>query len=196
MAIENLLRNYAAAGITNRWSKDISTIIDELSKGEIFTFLENHTNTSKIGVFGHSQGGAAAGQVLINDSRVKAGINIDGVQWGKMIDTTMTKPFMLISSDWDNNHPDFNTHVFHKGSLSDFFEAKVLNSGHSNFMDIPLMVNLNLINEAGTINPKKAQKITAEIISEFFDRYLNDKSSDLLKLTSKYLELELIRKEK
>ncbi|WP_378184716.1 alpha/beta hydrolase family protein [Aquimarina sp. W85] len=190
-AIEELIRNYIAAEITLRWSNDISLTLDELEKLNTSSFLANHINISKIGVFGHSQGGAAAGQALLDDNRIQAGINLDGVQWGPMIDTLLTKPFALISSAWDSNHPDFNTHIYHNGSLSDFYNVKIINSGHSSFMDIPLMINVPLLNEAGTIDPIKGYKISTEIILQFFDKYLNDHSLDLLKLNDRHPELEM-----
>jgi len=194
IAVEDLIRNYVAADITIRWSKDISSVIDELEKWNASTFLANHLDISRIGVFGHSQGGAAAGQSLLNDGRIKAGINIDGVQWGIMIDTMMTKPFALISSDWDATHPNLNAFAYQNGSSSDFYIAKILNSGHSNFMDIPLMINLSSINEAGTINPKRAYKITTETILQFFEIYLFDKNSNLLELSNKYSDLKINKK--
>jgi len=190
-ASEDLIRNYIAADISNRWSKDISMVIDELAKWNKSTFLANHIAISKIGVFGHSQGGSAAGRALFDDDRIKAGISVDGIQWGKMIDTMMTKPFMLISSDWDASHPDFNKHIFRNGSNSDFYNSKLLNSGHSSFMDIPLMINLSYINEAGSINPTKGFEITSEMILQFFDMYLLDKPSNLRDLKTTYPELEL-----
>ena len=195
-AVENLIRNYIAAEITIRWSKDISLVIDELEKWNNSSFLAEHINTSKIGVFGHSQGGSAAGQALLDDKRIKAGINIDGVQWGPMIDTIMTKPFALITSEWDNSHPNLNVHAYHNGSSSDFYNSKILNSGHSNFMDIPLMINLQFINEAGTINPNRVYKLTTEIVLQFFDMYLLDTPSNLLDLKTKYPELEIELMEK
>lgn len=79
---------------------------------------------------------------MLIDDRIIAGFNVDGMQWGKMIDTMMTKPFALISSEWDELHPNLNIHAYHNGSSSDFYTAKILNTRHSNFMDIPLMVNL------------------------------------------------------
>lgn len=196
IAVENLIRNYFATEVTNRWSKDISLVINELEKWNSSTFLAQHLDLTKIGVFGHSQGGAAAGQALIDDNRIKAGINLDGTQWGKIIDTTMTKPFALVSSDWDLNHPNFNKHAYHNGSYSDFYTAKILNSGHSNFMDIPLMVNFSYINEAGSINPTKGFKITTEIVLRFFDKYLRNKPSNLLDLKTTYPELEIESRKK
>lgn len=177
-AVHDLILNYYGAEITERWSKDISLVIDELKKWNTSTFLAQHLDTTKIGVFGHSQGGAAAGQALLDDDRIIAGVNVDGMQWGEMIDTMMMKPFALMSSDWDSSHPNLNVHAYHNGSSSDFYSAKILNSGHSNFMDIPLMINLPFINEAGTINPNRAYKITSKILLQFFDMYLLDKHAN------------------
>lgn len=190
-AVHDLILNYYGTEITERWNKDISLVIDELKKWNTSTFLAQHLDTTKIGVFGHSQGGAAAGQALLDDDRIIAGINVDGMQWGEMIDTLMTKPFALISSEWDSSHPNLNVHAYHNGSSSDFYKAKILNSGHSNFMDIPLMINLPFINEAGTINPNRANKITSKILLQFFDMYLLNKPSNLLELANKYPELEI-----
>lgn len=190
-AIKNGIKNYSAAIINDRWSEDIVSVIENLENWNENTFLKNHLALQSIGVFGHSQGGAAAGESIIKSTSVKAAINLDGVQWGNMIDTTMHKPFALISSDWAKEHPNLNEHAYYNGSTKDFYNAKILSSGHSNFMDVPLMINLSAVNEAGSINPVKATKITTEFVVSFFDKYLLDKQIDVLKLSKKYNELEI-----
>ncbi len=190
-AIENLLQDYIAAEGIKRWSKDISSVIDHLENEDDFSFLNNHIINSRIGVFGHSHGGAAAGEVLIEDDRVKAAINIDGTQWGSMVNNSLDKPFALISSDWPEEQPNFNKHAFHKGSSADFYNIKIENSGHSSFMDIPLMVNLSAVNEAGNIDPFKAYKATTSIVLNFFDQYLKGKSTDLLEIEKQIQEVSI-----
>jgi predicted dienelactone hydrolase len=188
---KNILKNYIASDITKRWSKDISSVIDILETWNKSSFLANRLDTNKIGVFGHSQGASATGQALLEDDRIIAGVSLDGIQWGNMIDSTLTKPFLIISSDWKFPHPNFNTYAFRNGSSTDFYDAKIKNSGHSSFMDIPLMVNLQFINEAGTINPNKAYKITADTVLQFFDMYLLEKPTNLIDLKTKYCEFEI-----
>ena len=190
-AIRSLLKNYFAAEVTHRWTKDIHNVINQVFEWEKTTFLSNHIDTTKIGVFGHSQGAAAIGQVLLDHPKVSAGMNIDGVQWGNMIDTFYAKPFLLLSSDWPNEHPDFNKYIFQNKSLSDLYFAKIKKSGHSNFMDIPFMVKLSLINEAGEIEPEQAIHISAQLVVDFFDKYLNQKNINLLELSKRYPELEM-----
>ncbi|MGW1454391.1 alpha/beta hydrolase family protein [Salegentibacter agarivorans] len=190
-AIKDLLQDYIAAKSIKRWSKDISSVIDHLEKEESFTFLKNHINNSNIGVFGHSHGGAAAGQVLLDDKRVKAAINLDGTQWGSMVNNTLEKPFAYISSDWPEDQPNFNKHTFRNKSKADFYNIEIENSGHSNFMDIPLMVNFAAVNEAGSIDPFKAYKITNSLIINFFDKYLLNKSIKIAEMEKEFTEINI-----
>ncbi len=185
-AIENLLQDYIAAESIKRWSKDISSVIDHLESKDEFSFLDNHVLNSNIGVFGHSHGGAAAGQVLIEDDRVKAAINIDGTQWGSMVESTLDKPFAYISSEWPADQPNFNKHAFRNQSTADFYNITIENAGHSNFMDIPLMINFSAVNEAGNIDPFKAYKAVNSLVIEFFDKYLMDQSNDISKLEKEF----------
>jgi predicted dienelactone hydrolase len=192
-AIKNLLQDYIAAESIKRWSKDISSVIDHLENQDDFPFLNNHIISSEIGVFGHSHGGAAAGQVLIEDKRVKAAINIDGTQWGSMVNSSLKKPFALVSSDWPEDHPNFNRHAFHSQSAADFYNIKIKKSGHSNFMDIPLMINFSAINEAGNIDPFKAYKASSSLIVSFFDQYLMGSSKNFQKIENEFQEITIKR---
>ncbi len=190
-AVENLIREYFGAEITYRWRKDISLTIDQLSQWNKSSFLTNHIAVEKIGVLGHSQGGSAAGQALLEDQRITAGVNIDGVQWGNMVDTLMTKPFALLSSDWDASHPDLNRHIYRNGSTSTFYKAKIAKSGHSNFMDIPLMIKIPVLNEAGAIDENLGYELTSKFILNFFDNHLLNQPTDVLTLKQKHPELEI-----
>jgi predicted dienelactone hydrolase len=194
-SIKNLVRNYYGAEVTKRWSNDISLVIDTLEYWNANSFLTTHLDISKIGVFGHSQGGSAAGQAVLDNKNITAGMNIDGVQWGTMIDTMLTKPFAILSSDWESSHPNFNPHIFKNGSTTDFYNAKLLNSGHASFMDIPLMINWSLINESGTIDPIKSYEITNTMVLQFFDKYLLNKPHHLLEIqeTNPEIDIELIK---
>lgn len=192
LAVEDLIRNYVAADISKRWSLDISTVIDNLDKWNENMFFKNHLDLTKIGIFGHSQGGSAVGQTLIDDERIDAGINLDGVQWGSIIDSTITKPFMLISSDWKEDHPNLNKYAYRNLNNSEYKNITIKNTGHSNFLDIILVVNLSYINEAGTIDPFEGYKIISSLILDFFNENLNHKSKNLTDLVEQYKEIEIV----
>lgn len=188
---ENILKNYVGAQINTRWAKDINGIINKLSYYNTSSFLADHIDISNIGVIGHSQGGSAAGVVALENNNVKAGVNLDGTQWGNMINSSIKTPFLYLSSDWNDAHPNFNKYAYKNSESENFYSAKIKNSGHSNFMDIPFLVNLKAINEAGSIHHTKAIKITTDLVVAFFDNYLKNKDFNLNKLSEKYPELEL-----
>jgi predicted dienelactone hydrolase len=62
-------------------------VVDELDEWNDTGFFKGKLDLSNVGVFGHSRGGGAAGESLLIDSKIKAVANIDGVQWGQIVDT-------------------------------------------------------------------------------------------------------------
>jgi len=54
---------------------------------------------TRVGVFGHSFGGAQAAQFCSQDSRCKAGIDIDGRPLGSVVQSGLGQPFMFLLSD-------------------------------------------------------------------------------------------------
>jgi pimeloyl-ACP methyl ester carboxylesterase len=59
---------------------------------------------SRVGVFGHSFGGAAALQFCQDDSRCKAGVDVDGAPHGSVIRSGVNRPFMILWSDHSGEH--------------------------------------------------------------------------------------------
>jgi hypothetical protein len=188
-SVNHLLKNYIAAEITHRWANDFDLVVDQIPEWEKNSFLASHLDLAKIGAFGHSQGGSAACQALLVNPKISAGINVDGAQWGNIVDTFLSKPFLLISSDWAEDHPNFNTYAFRNGSVADFYQGKIKNSGHSSFMDIPFMVRPSMINQAGEIEPERAIEISSKMVVDFFNKYLNKENIDLLEVANQYPEL-------
>ena len=189
------LKEYFAAEITRRWSGDIGRVLEQLPTWNQQSPLAGHLDTTRVGVFGHSQGGAAAGQALVDYPMLRAGVNVDGVQWGPMVDTSLARPFLLLSSDWPAEHPDFNPSAYRGGSSADFYEARIAGTGHASFMDIPYLFTLSALNEGGTIEPARATQISASVIRSFFDRYLRGAPEDLLKTADSFPELSIRRRE-
>ncbi|WP_298542262.1 hypothetical protein [uncultured Aquimarina sp.] len=75
-------KGYFVSDMVERWSNDMVDIIDLLENWNDKGFFKERLDLNKIGVFGHSRGGGAAGQVMIKDHRIKAAANLDGIQWG------------------------------------------------------------------------------------------------------------------
>jgi len=189
--VKNALRNHHSADMIKRWSQDISDVIDQLQTWNQKGFLKGHLNLQKIGAFGHSRGGAAAGEALLFDPRIVAGANLDGAHWGIIVDTIFHKPFLYLSSDWPADHQDLNQHAYINKSTSYFYNAKLLESGHSNFMDIPYMVRLKPLNEAGKIEQGLAVGITSDLVVSFFNKHLKKGSTKIEAVANRYSSLEI-----
>ena len=66
----------------------------------------------RLGMFGHSFGGATALQFCHDDPRCKAGIDIDGAPYGSVVQEGLKQPFMFILSDHSRELSDpANRHV-------------------------------------------------------------------------------------
>lgn len=82
------------------WTEDISFILDQLelvNSGRISSSLQDKLDLRHVGVFGHSFGGAASYDAL-HDSRVVAGIDMDGSLYG-YDKAGAAKPFMYMFSE-------------------------------------------------------------------------------------------------
>jgi predicted dienelactone hydrolase len=185
------LKNYFVRGMVERWSEDLKDVVSNMDYWNSIGFFKEKLDLSNIGVFGHSRGGGAAGETLLTDKRIKAGVNIDGVQWGRIVDTSFSQPFLFISADWPEEKEDLNAHAYVNKSESDFYEARIFNTGHSSFMDIPFMIPVETISQAGDIDPNLGIEITSKLIISFFDSYLKNKAVDFNLLDSEYEQLNL-----
>ena len=82
------------------WSSDMSFILDkiiDMNNGKISSIFFNKLDISNIGALGHSFGGAASGQLCIEDSRVKTFINMHGTPFGNSTDKVIDQPFMILT---------------------------------------------------------------------------------------------------
>ena len=129
-----------------------------------------------IGVIGHSFGGASAGQAALIDTRIKAGINIDGLQNGDMAIKDLQRPYMFVASNTlpfsDENGVLFADPFFERSNSTSYI-ILIKNSKHENFTDLPLMGPLMKKMISGEIDPYRCTKIVNTFILEFIGKYLN-----------------------
>ena len=187
LIIKNAMKNYYKAEMQVRWADDIIFTIDLLKQWNAKGLLKDKIDIDRIGVFGHSAGGGTSANVAIMDSRVKAAANLDGIAWGNLIDTTLNIPFLYVSADWPVEYLDINSHIYINKSTDCFYESKLLNSGHSNFMDIPFMIPVQSLSRAGKIDPYQGIEIVTKLLTSFFDKHLkNEPNSDPQKIVEEY----------
>jgi dienelactone hydrolase len=89
--------------ITQIMADDCKFVIDSLSKmneGINNSIFKGKLNVDEIGVIGHSVGGAVAYNLAINDSRVKAAIDLDGIVFvTPKEDSGYMAPFLMLAND-------------------------------------------------------------------------------------------------
>ncbi|WMN11500.1 hypothetical protein QYS49_38580 [Marivirga salinae] len=186
------IRNYFEKDIQGRWAKDMESVLNLLEEWNSKGPFANKLDLNKIGALGHSVGGGSVGRLAIQDERIKAAANLDGIQWGEMIDTTYQIPYLYISADWPADHEDMNSHVYINKSTDYFYETKLLNSGHPNFMDIPFMIPVKALAGTGDIDPYLGIEIVTKLVDSFFEQHLlNEEKVNTQNIAKQYEALEM-----
>ena len=79
------------------WDADIAFALDRLA--QLDGQFAGRLDMNRVGVFGHSFGGAQAAQFCADDARCKAGVDVDGLLLGDVVAKGIHKPFMFVLSD-------------------------------------------------------------------------------------------------
>lgn len=182
----------------SRWSADISFALDELERlGKEDSFLYGKMDLNAVGFLGHSWGGAAAVQAAANDQRAKAVINMDGAQWGQVIDTTLATPLLSVLAD--RNYEEFftpNKYIYDQITAQDYYEVLIRKTGHASFGDIPYWARIPELTDAGTIDPNRMTTVMTALIEDFFRKFTEKQDLDLIRIfdETNYPELVLEKK--
>lgn len=156
--------------------------------------LKNQVDWEKVGVFGHSIGGAAAVYASLLDERFKAVLNIDGTPPSIALEQGMNVPFMFIEDLVDyENHVGYGKLHLRRNSLCeknsrDAFRIMLAGTNHNSFLDIHY--NLATL-PAERTNALKVISTTATYMESFFNAYLADKALDLKPQKSDTLEVHI-----
>ncbi|MGA3025696.1 MAG: hypothetical protein ABSF98_13090 [Bryobacteraceae bacterium] len=88
----DLARRDQAQGLVEGWVGDCTFVLDRLAAEPA---LWAHVDARRIGIFGHSFGGAAAMHALRLDRRFQRGANLDGAPQGREV-TGLDRPLLII----------------------------------------------------------------------------------------------------
>lgn len=155
------------------WVNDLTMVLDELERlvqtqsSKFYAQLD----MNRIGIFGHTYGGAAAAQLCRHDARIKAGFAMAPMLQGKDRMKGFSKPFMFLLSD----HSDYEGEArlltkmgMSEQNLNKFIKtikqthlpeinrltrnishhayiAKVFRTGHMDFCDYTLIKEASLV---------------------------------------------------
>lgn len=90
-------------------TNDASFVLREL--GIVFITETDDPSTAQAGMVGHGFGGAAVGAAILNDTRIVAGVNLDGVMLGPVLNAGIGRPgihqsFLLWGAEGHNSSSD------------------------------------------------------------------------------------------
>lgn len=164
------------------WVQDFLFALNEVSrenKDRHSPFFER-LDMTRVGAFGHSFGGAAAAGACHSDSRIGAGLNLDGAPHGDRSTWKFPQPFMVVQSG-RRAYRDSTDEAFLR-SLASGYRAVIKGSTHHAFTDetmLPLPEDRRTA-LVGSIPGPKMVRMTSFLVCTFFDVYLRKSPSTLL----------------
>jgi predicted dienelactone hydrolase len=173
------------------WTDDAVSVMDRLQtlNDDPSSFFHDRLDLADIGLFGHSFGGATAASVCETDPRCKAGADLDGTLFSYQSKERLHTPFMFMAEDRCGKNCDTMYQAYSTSDSAAYY-LSIKGVRHFNFSDLPLRllplarVPFRLVGYIGWIDPKRGSEIAGTYLVAFFDRYLKDVPSDLLRASS------------
>ncbi|MDR9854189.1 Platelet-activating factor acetylhydrolase plasma/intracellular isoform II [Paenibacillus sp. VCA1] len=184
------------------WSGDVRFVLDKLAavnSGAGSAGLEGMMDMKRIGIMGHSFGGATAFDASYTDDRIKAGIDMDGTVYELEGREAPNKPFLFMrAGDYIKNMDilknDKNIDKTSLGHLEKEFSVskkavehggnfvEIDGAGHYNFTDLQLFSPLlPWTGMTGALKGSRGAEIVDRYVLEFFDEHLKGNVGTLLK---------------
>jgi predicted dienelactone hydrolase len=145
---------------------------------------------ARVGMFGHSLGGATTAETMVDDPRILAGIDLDGVLHGAVLDSGLDRPFLLMSRQGHTHYTDPTWSRSWAHFTGWHAEIQLARSAHYSFTDnetlLPQMAGVlgltaqRLRELVGTIPPGTAISGERACIAAFFERMLAGHDNGLL----------------
>jgi hypothetical protein len=159
--------------------------------------FSGHFDLLRIGMYGHSFGGANTAVCCYEDSRIIAGLTLDGVFYPSFIQGDITKPFLMMFAEARLANDTTINYIWNH-ITNDTFKMSITGSTHFAYTDVGLLLShlVPLIPPKilgfGTIPPKRMVNITKTFETAFFEVYLKGEPVEkLLDLSSYFPEVQV-----
>jgi pimeloyl-ACP methyl ester carboxylesterase len=195
--------------LVKEWSADIGFALDQLGRlneSDPSGKFQGRLDMQRVGVFGHSLGGATTLQFCHDDSRCKAAIDVDGAPIGSVITEGITQPFMFLLSD-HSREPAAETRpvianirsIYDRQAGDRRLEIVIRGANHYMFSDDGAMLKspplMRVMRVLGIVrlDGRRQVAVAAHYIVTFFDVYLKGAPVSELKSPAGYPEIEYIQ---
>ncbi len=170
--------------VTSGRAQDVSFLLDQLTgRHAAWAYARTTIDRKRVGMAGHSIGGASAATAMAADGRVRAGVNMDGAFYGELPQQSLGgRPFMLLGTDDEMHRPGGTDHTW--DAAWDRFDGwkrwlTVAGSDHFTFSDAPVFLDHFGVPRA-PLPADRALKVTREYVAAFFDLHLKGTPQPLL----------------
>jgi len=190
------------------WTSDTKFVVSQLERlntADPSGKFAGRLDMQRLGMFGHSFGGATALQFCHDDSRCKAGIDVDGAPYGSVVREGLKQPFMFIFSDHSREVSDPASKQIGADFQSIYGRlpngrvlVTIRGANHFSFSDQILLKSHYLIKLMGLVgvialDERRGLAITTEYVHTFFDVHLKDTPAALLEqLAGRYPEVQSV----
>ena len=196
--------------VLTAWTADIAFVLDQLERLNVSDPTGKFTgrlDMTRVGVFGHSFGGAQAAQFCSLDSRCKAGIDVDGSLHGSVIQAGIRKPFMFLLSGQGDFSSDAEIRqiqadiqsVYDRLPADGRLRISIRGANHFLFSDdgalLKSHIALRTLRALGVvgIDGRRQLAVTVYCVLSFFDAYLKGTSVSRLNISSPlYPEIQVL----
>jgi predicted dienelactone hydrolase len=192
------------------WTADIGFVLDQLQRlntSDPSGKLTGRLDLARVGVFGHSFGGAQAAQFCSQDSRCKAGIDVDGSLHGPAIRAGIHVPFMFLESGQGDFSSDAEVRQFHADIQSVYdrlpanakLRISIRGANHFTFGDDAALLKSHIVmgalHKLGILrmDGRRQLAVTSYCLHYFFDAHLKQSNALPPKISSAlYPEIQVL----
>jgi hypothetical protein len=172
-----------AGQLVQIWAEDLRFAMDQAQRlnADPQSPLAGRMDLTRIGVFGHSFGGASAAEVCHLDIRCQAGADLDGYPYGDVVQTGLQQAFLFV---WSAGNDSNDAH--YRQALQDInaiytrlgtgYQVTIQGARHFNFTDYAVEFSpaLKLLGLLGSIDGERGLQISRAYVLAFFDTTLKD----------------------
>ena len=196
--------------LLSAWVADMTFALDrleQLNASDPSGTFTGRLDLARVGVFGHSFGGSQAAQFCHDDARCRAGVDVDGIPFGSVVQDGLRQPFMFLLSGSNAEADDAESrHV--KSDIQSIYDrtpvdrrwlVAIRGGNHYLFSDDGallkshiLMRVLRAFHVVGIDGPRQLDA-TRFCLRTFFDTYLVHSGSTRMALPdARYPEIDVL----
>ncbi|MFD9949228.1 alpha/beta hydrolase family protein [Nonomuraea sp. NPDC059023] len=154
--------------------------------------LRGAPDLSRVGALGQSLGGSVAAQLVHDDRRVDAGVNLDGGYVGRVAKTGVGRPFLQLAAEAHTRESEPSWKSFWRASTGWKRELRFAGAAHGSFTDLQAMLpkiaetvpKVPVADFVGTIDPRRSVAAQRAYVAAFFDLHLKNRPTRLFEAPS------------